>query len=367
MMTQHSRPTAAPHRACGPRGLRSSLAALGATALLVASGCSAGGGGLAGPSDELFADPTKSGSSNPGPGGAVVAELALDAPTRSSFVLHGTVPVPPGTFPRPDGKIPFSIRNADGNVVPTQVEVVSRYPDDADGADVLEVIGRVDLPAGVQAGQRVSYQVVDDPHPIGPLPIDQQLVKFLLTPGNVLLEAEDVFGNSYQVDLFENLRGYKKTKLSRLLRRGQAAVQLRTYNVMTPAAGVAKGAPSGALSHLFGVHSYITLWDNTHAVSLDVRVHNGFDGGDKSTSLDDPLGQVYFKSLELVLPHGWTAMLDVNDPVVGDAYKTSSAVRLPLIAANGDGTMHVMPHQSQFHRRLALARTGDEALALHLA
>ena len=35
-------------------------------------------------------------------GGAVVALLELEAPTQSPFVLRGTIPVPPRTWPRPD-------------------------------------------------------------------------------------------------------------------------------------------------------------------------------------------------------------------------------------------------------------------------
>jgi len=75
-----------------------------------------------------------------GTGGQVIAELELSLQSSTSFLLRGTIPVPKGTYPRKDGKIPFSIRNWDGQVVPTQVEIVSRYPRDSDGADVVEVM-----------------------------------------------------------------------------------------------------------------------------------------------------------------------------------------------------------------------------------
>ncbi len=336
-------------------------------ALAFAAACSANGGGSPAVGDELFAGPESSGSPPPGPGGAVLAELELDAPTRTPFVLRGTVPVPAGTFPRLDGLIPLGIRNVDGNVVPTQVEIVSRYADDADGADVVEVLGRVDLAPGTKPGDRVRYQVVDAPHPDAPLKISQQMIGFLLNKKNALLVAEDCFGNQYQLDLFENLRAYKSTPLSRLLRRGETAVQLRTYGVMMPTAGTKSGPPTGALPHFLGVHAYVTAWAHTEALSLDLRVHNGFDGHDKGDSRDDPLGDVYYKKLELRLPAGWTAMLDVTDPTTGAGYKSAGALVIPLISPEPSGKMHVMPHQFQFNRRMGISRVGDEALALHLA
>ena len=68
--------------------------------------------------------------------------------------------VPPGTFPRPDGLTPLSVRNSNGNLVPTQVEVVGRFADDSLGADVVELIARMPRPAGAVTGERVQFEVV---------------------------------------------------------------------------------------------------------------------------------------------------------------------------------------------------------------
>ncbi len=338
-----------------------------AAALLCAAGCSSSGDGSSPMGDELFASPDSSGNPPPGPGGAVLAELEIEAPTRSPFVLRGTLPVPPGTFPRLDGLVPLGIRNVDGNVVATQVQIVSRYANDLDGADVVEVLGRVDLAPGTNPGQRVRYQVVDFPHPDAPLPISQQMLSLLLGKQNAVLVAEDCFGNQYQADLFEHLRAYNSKQSTKLLRKGEAAVQLRTYSVMLPNPGTKSGPPNGALPHFLGVHAYVTAWANTEALSLDLRVHNGFDGNDKNDSRDDPLGDVYFKKLELRLPAGWTAMLDVNDPSSGAPYKSAGGMLVPLIVPEPNGKMHAIPHQFQFNRRMGISRVGDEALALHLA
>jgi hypothetical protein len=57
---------------------------------------------------------------------------------------------------------------------------------------------------------------------------------------------------------------------------------------------------------------------------------------------------------------------DWPDPALGQLRSEPGFNALPLIAANLDGTMHVMPPQSQFERRLVLVRTGQEARATSL-
>jgi len=107
------------------------------------------------------------------------------------------------------------------------------------------------------------------------------------------------------------------------------------------------------------VHAYVTAWADTNALSLDLHVHNGFDGHDKTTSADDPLGKVYFRSLELWLPKGWIAQQEVTDKASGTSSLQGGWEKLPLIARRGDGKMHVMPHQAHLQRRLAISRKTD--------
>ena len=49
------------------------------------------------------------------------------------------------------GLIPFGIRDAAGLVVLAQLEIVSRYANQADGADVVELLARVSREAAVAA------------------------------------------------------------------------------------------------------------------------------------------------------------------------------------------------------------------------
>src|SRR5688572_10137694 len=319
---------------------------------------------LAGDPSSLFTSPGSGGSS--ATGGAVVAVVELEAPKDTPFVLRATIPVPPGTFPRKDGLLPLALRNADGFVVPTQMQVVSSYASERDGADVVEVLGRVDRPAGSAAGQRVSYQVVQYVHPNGPLPLDPYLVDFLLQPGHAFLVATDVFGHRYQVDLLRPIGSPANQPRVKVLRAGEAAVEFRTYNVMRPVGQAPLGPPDGPLAHFLGAHAYVTAWAETRALTLDLRLHNGFDGHDKLEREDDPLGKIYFRDLELWLPSDWTVVPEVQDVQAGAIYEAGGWTRYPIIKPMSSGKVHVFPHQSQLERRLSIARKVDVSAARSL-
>ncbi|MBM3990531.1 MAG: hypothetical protein FJ298_05915 [Planctomycetes bacterium] len=289
-------------------------------------------------------------------GGAIVAALQLTVPSPSSYVVRGTVPVPKGTFPRADGKIPLSIRDIDGFVAPTQMEIVSRYPNDADGADVVEVLARVRRPVGVAAGTKVRYDVVQHLHANGKLTAKKAVLDLLALRDQVAVVAKDVFGNEYRFYPFDGVRTAPVANSVKALRVGPAAVETRTYGVMKPV-GATLGAPSGALPHFFGVHAYTTVWSNEDFVSLDLRVNNGASGANKTPGFtnDDPLGLVYFRSLELHVPAGWSILSDISDPYQGTPATSGNVTKLELVKPMADGTLHVMPAQAMFHRRLALA------------
>jgi hypothetical protein len=333
-----------------------------AAALVIGASCSVGGGANGGGGDSLFTQHPEAGGYSPGPGGPVIAVLELNAPAQSSFVLHGTIPVPKDTFPRPDGKLPFAIRNSSGNVVPTQVEIVSRYPNDNDGAAVVEVLGRVDRPAGAATGAKIQYQVVDHVHASGKMPIKKDVLTLLTQPGGTMLVATDCFGHQYGVDLFKNIRTQSPGANLATLRQGPAAVQMRTYDVMMPNSQVI-GAPSGSLPHFFGVHAYVTAWAQEDAISLDLRVNNGPSGVDHADDKDDPLGNVYFKSLELWVPSGWVAQSEVSDPFLAQPHTQGAWLAYPLIKPNPDGSMHLMAEQAMLNRRIAISKPSATGVA----
>lgn len=295
--------------------------------------------------------------------GQVVAELELGAPSIASFVLRGTLPVPKGTYPRKDGLSPFSILDFDGNAVPTQCEIVSRYPDDADGADVIEVLGRVQLAPGTTPGTRVTYQIVDNPHAIKKFNVTKPVLGMLSKPASLLLVAKDCFGHEYTLDLVKDTRFAYSNGLTRQLRLGDAASQIRTYGVMLPTSTTPVGPPNGPLAHFLGAHAYLGTWAKSDVISLDLRVSNGFSGHDATTKYDDPINDVYFESLELWVKKGWTLESSLADSAQGPSYDAGQWTAFPLVAARSDGKLHMMPSQAQFHRRLAVVPLGKEAEA----
>lgn len=303
------------------------------------------------------------------PGGHV-ATLEVEAPGHTPFVLHGTLPVPPGVFPRADGKSPFGVLDSNGQTAPAQVEVVSRYP--SGSADVVEVIARVGYDsASVKPGDRVRYEVrvleheaptapatVDLPQlfAAGPVPLDAQ-VKNLAVQG-LRIRARDVFGHRYERDL---LTGHPK-----LHRHGNLALSARTYGTLSPDPSAPKGAPNGTLPHLMGVHAYLTLRALEPAVELTLQISNGSAGKDAQDPSDDALDDLYFQDLELVLPPGWDVVASVSDPTLGTAHDEGQKRIFPVITPPASG-MHVIPKYFHVSRRLVIAPSATLALAKELA
>ncbi len=340
--------------------LRRGLAAAAACAAAVLTGCFSSGG-TGGGILQSTAGPSAGGT------GRVVAEIQLDAPDRKTFIVRATVPVPPDTFPRADGLIPLTVLDWDGTETPTQVEAVTWYPDRTKGADVVEVLARVHRDHGIAPGTPITYQVVDSWQSPTKMLVDDNVLSLMSDPGSVLVVARDAFGNTYGADIARDLRLDYGAHQLRMLRDGPVAIQMATYHVLQPSGATPAGPPAGPLSHLFGVHAYFTSWRGEDVMSLDLRVHNGHSGLNGGTPLDNPLGKVYFESLELWLPQGWTASADVEDPAFGTATPITQQTWnvIPIVRARGDGKMHVMPSQGQFHRRLVVHPDGADFKARH--
>ncbi|HUR28478.1 MAG TPA: hypothetical protein VM509_09850 [Planctomycetota bacterium] len=292
--------------------------------------------------------------------GQVVGKFELGAPSVTSFVLHGTLPVLPYTYPRPDGKQPFGVIDSNGVTVPAQCELVARYPEDSWGAAVVEVLAKVQRPAGAQPGQRITYSIVQFVHAAPIMAPTPAVAAVLNTPGAVTLRSKDVFAHEYRADLLRGAQG------EQVLRSGEAALQTRYYETMRPTAGPI-GAPNGALPHFLNVHSYVTEWAGEDMLSLDLRVHNGPSGENSASVLDDPVDSVYFKNLELWIPTGWRMVFDWDDPAIGPMRQEPGFTVVPLIDATPDGNLHVLPPQAQFERRIVLVKQGLEARATSLA
>lgn len=286
-----------------------------------------------------------------------VGRFALEAPTSREFVLRGTLPVPKRTFPRADGAVPFAVRDSDGQLVSTQVEVVSRWPEDDDGADVVEILARVHLPANAMPGGRIEYAVFEAPH-VPDRFVEHPAVQAALRPSaHIRLSARDVFGNDYVCEL------RAPDADSQLLRNGTACRETRVVGSLRPVVPVL--GPTGTLPHLMGVHAFFRTWTGEPVISLDLHFHNGHSGHGSKT--ESPVGKIYFDTINLWLPPGWTVRQADADSASGDPVVTASGTRIPLVKRLDGGQLHVFPIQAQTMRRLVLTREADIPRALDYA
>ena len=332
MLPRDSRPARA------LRGLRARVACLAATIALL---------------------PSTAASAQLGP---IVATVEVDAPTTPTAVVQATVPVPKGTFLPDRATTPLALVDPAGQTLTTQVEVVARYPDPADGASVVEVLGLDPDPAAHGPG-KLTYLVRTDaaPRTLAPYPpriphllsglnaVAAPAQSLVANKGQVLLAGTDVFGNIYVLDLLHEPLYDSGAREWR--RFGPLRTEQRSHGQLRPIAPL--GGPTATLPHHLGVHSYVRVTSGDPVVELDLRLHNGADG---SSALNPPLADLYFNELVLLLPQGWTAAPVYGDPTVGQPYDLGPFYRVfPLIAPNADGTPHFMPQQGQLHRRLVLA------------
>ncbi len=302
--------------------------------------------------------------------GAVVTELETRSPSEATFVLRGTIPVPPGIYPRSDGLGAFTIHDFDGTPLETQTEIVGRYPNDADGADVVEVLARVRRNPTYAQGSQVRYEVRNTPRPArtapgtagvqdlsqGPEALAPIVQGFLADPLAIEITAYDCFGNAYVVHPLDG------TGVARRMRYGTVQTELCVYQTMVPVQPVA-GA-QGTLPHSFGVHAYVSTFTGDEIVGLDLRLHDGHSGLDPGSALDDPLDTLYFQRIDVTVPDAFTVEQDFADPLFGATTIVNGRRTVSLVEPNADGTMHVMRWQGQMHRRLFLASAADRVKAL---
>lgn len=292
--------------------------------------------------------------------GETIGALELQAPTSTEFVLRGTLPIPKHVFPRTDSLLPFKVRNYDGTLSPAQVEPVTFYPQSSDGADVVEVLARVRRDPAVPVGNNVRFEIVFDPHDTRRPRLTSSVDALRQTPWGIELRTRDVFGNLYRCDL----RRGKDNRVE--LKLGQEVQQMMYYGVLEPVAP--SSGPTGTLPHLMGVHSYVTYWAKENVITLDLRIHNAASGHDKSAAAtqDDAQKKLYFDSLDLIVPQGWSVLAEIDDPSLGQQRAFGNREKIALIKANSSGKPHVIGEQAQIERRIAVCVTGFEGVAREL-
>ena len=282
--------------------------------------------------------------------GDEVASMTMTAPTQSSFILHGTLPVPRGTWDGDSGGSPVEVLDWTGAPARTQAAVVSRYPGEADGADVIEVLAKVERPPGVKSGDPVSYDVVLRNQPEAPIVLHPAVEDLLSTQGALRLETFDVFGHRYMTNLLDG-PVYERRRDGSLVR------ERARHRILLPVVEV-QGS-QGTLPHAMGAHAWVREIHEEGYLLVDLHVHNGMNGLDPVVRSDDALERLYFERLSLILPAGWKVVHAFDHDALGPVQPMGAHERHQLLAAQ-DGTCYVMHPQAQFVRRLAITLPGWE-------
>ncbi|MEZ5978500.1 MAG: hypothetical protein R3F34_09800 [Planctomycetota bacterium] len=328
-----------------------------------------GGGGAGGPGGTVIIfggdgpvgpgfDP---GDYSPPTAGTTVGMFETIAPDDDYFLLRGTLPLPAGALTDANTTSPYAVLDSDGNVAWTQLEKVTRYPSTAQGFAVVELLAKVQRPAGAVAGDRIQYEVVQ----VGsgtslarPSNTDNSVLLAATTglptvvedlindPDSIMITARDVFGHTYAE--FPLRSGTTRV----LEKYGPMQTELRTFGVMAPIAPVT-GA-SGTLPHMFGVHSYVSTLQGEPVVLMDVRFTNGMIDHDGTSPLDDPIGKFYFDELSINVPPGWSVVQEFEDPGMGSWSNSGGYVKHPIVGALPGNKLHVLPSQGHMIRRLAI-------------
>ena len=290
------------------------------------------------------------------PAQQTVALFTHKAPLSQEYVLHGTLPIPQGTWNGNPNQPTLMIQDSDGTLVPTQMEIVTRSS--GGNPDVVELIAKVRRPVNSNPGDRLEYPVVVQTGTSAPHSLHPAVDQLLGGVGDLVMRTRDVFGNNYEADI---LRDWHINN-TRMLKDGQWLQQRAGHEVLLPTAG---HDPVTALPHAHGVHAYVTTWKDAPYVALDLVVHNAMNDLDEETPIDDLLNDLYFRHLDLDVPVGWKVIPLFPNPTEGPlrAGATPDVNTFSLIEGLPQGKLHLMPRQSRFTRRYMLVLDEREALA----
>ena len=285
-----------------------------------------------------------------------VATLGHDAPASETYILHGTIPVPAGTWDGDQDRPTLAIQNSDGSFAPTQMEVVTY---NAEGLpEVVELIAEVTRPTQSAPGDRVEYLVYPRTRQNGPHNLHPEVSALMAAPGELVLRTTDVFNNRYEADLLRDWHIGRDA----VRKKGVWLEQNYGHEVLLPTASANLAT---AMPHMMGAHVYVTTFADRPYFSLDLLVHNGLHGLDEESSIDDLVERMFFRNLVMELPAGWQVLSMFENPTEGELQTnqigTNSTIQL-IKNYPGSG-MHAMPRQARFTRRLMIVRDDPAAIA----
>ena len=330
-------------------------------ALAVGLGWGCGAGGATSSSLGPDGGDTVTDSAEAGAGGSdgpMVAQLSFTRPESDHMIVRGTIPVPPGMVVDGDSTDSLAVVPWDlAHSVATQVETVTRYPDEADGADVVEVLAHVRMPQDSDPGETVKFDVVYAPRTPERLVLPPSVETLMDAPGALRLVAHDPHGHRYEADLLAAAEGPN----AELVRDGSVVRETRIPTVLLPTEPTT--GPAATLPRMMGVTAFLRLFRRQDYFAIDLHVHNAFDGQDDSVDWDTSIDSLYFQDLSLRLPRGWKVLHAFENPFSGPAREVGNMQEAHIVGPLPGGKMHLMHKQSQFSRRLIITRESSEDLA----
>jgi hypothetical protein len=276
--------------------------------------------------------------------------IRIVVPDLDKFVVRATLPLPKG-FKFSTESCPFTLVAPDGTELVTQWEQVSRLADnDISVCQVLAICER----GGLAIGSSQDFALIEKEQATDRFVINDDITQLISTSNSVRIRTEDVFGNKYEQAL--NIDGSNSfTGSIDFLAGGPVQQSARISRRLELSEEV-----DSPLEHAGGFHAVATVNnDDTDVVGLVLNWHNGFT--------DDVISDLYFKSLELVLPAGWNVISEWPEPFMGEAYEEGQELVVPIIKPTSDGTMHLLMQMDNREWRLYIYKTGSEDAASQVA
>ncbi len=280
---------------------------------------------------------------------APVARFTHPAPAQAEYILHGTLPIPHGTWDGNGQHPTLAVENYDGSYAPTQMEVVTRS---ATGVpEVVELIARVQRDPATAVGTQIDFDVVLHAGTPAPIQLENEVRQLIRLPDQIVLRTKDVNGNEYQADLLSDLHNDQH----RVLKLGSQLMQVAGHEILMPSPG---SNPVTGMPHMMGVHVYATVFSGGSAIALDMIVHNAMTGLDEETDADDLMDDLYFQNLSLQVPQGWILVSAFENPFETDLVNlpAGNAAEMQIVEALPNGKLHLLPRQARFTRRYYLAK-----------
>ena len=260
----------------------------------------------------------------------VVAKIRIVVPNRDTFVVRGSVPMPEGYQYSDLVSSPLKMLDSEGNPVDTQWSMISRYPNgDVASAMFAATVSRHDLSVYEEA----EFELVEDNNnSVFPnVPVD--LAGIVLSGGQFKLRTRDLYDNEYIYDIMPKVPDqYVSMKAYDF---GPAHTTVAFSHYFKPSS-----VNSTNLPHFGGVQAWMKLQNDTSRVfELTLNWHNGFGHA--------PADDLYFKSLEILVPKDFDVKSEWPEPMMGNSYEEGDFTVVPLVMEDWAGKMHLLPQRAE--------------------